>query len=153
MGPLGEPKTKTSMKRKASAVWRGGLKDGKGTISTESGVLSQTQYSFSTRFESGAGTNPEELIAAAHAGCFSMALSAELGKASLTPESIQTTASVTMERLDAGWTVTRSDLEVTAKIPGASPEQFNAAASAAKAGCPISRLLKAEISMDAKLEQ
>jgi len=153
MGPLHEPKTKTSMKRKASAVWRGGLKDGKGTISTESGVLSQTQYSFSTRFESGAGTNPEELIAAAHAGCFSMALSAELGKATLTPESIQTTASVTMERLDAGWTVTRSHLEVTAKIPGASPDQFNAAANAAKAGCPISRLLKVEISMDAKLEQ
>src|SRR2546426_12737737 len=99
------------MKRKASAVWRGGLKDGKGAISTESGVLSQTQYSFSTRFESGSGTNPEELVAAAHAGCFSMALSAELGKAGTTPGSIRTTATLTMERLDVGWTVTQIHLD------------------------------------------
>ena len=140
------------MKRKASAVWRGGLKEGKGAISTESGVLSQTQYSFSTRFESGVGTNPEELIAAAHAGCFSMALSAELGKAGITPESIQTTATVTMERLEAGWTVTQVHLDVAARIPGADPAKFTAAANAAKAGCPISRLLNATITMDARLE-
>jgi osmotically inducible protein OsmC len=140
------------MKLKASAVWRGGLKDGKGAISTESGVLSQTQYSFSTRFENGIGTNPEELVAAAHAGCFSMALSAELGKASITPESVATTATVTLERLDAGWTVTAVHLDVGAKVPGGDAAKFTAAANAAKAGCPISRLLKATITMDARLE-
>jgi osmotically inducible protein OsmC len=106
------------MKRKASAIWRGGLKDGKGTISSESGVLKDTQYSFGTRFENGPGTNPEELIAAAHAGCFSMAFSAELGKAGLTPESIQTTATVTLDKKDAGFAVTESHLEVKAKVPG-----------------------------------
>jgi lipoyl-dependent peroxiredoxin len=140
------------MIRKASAVWRGDLKGGKGSISTESGVLAQTQYSFSTRFENGKGTNPEELIAAAHAGCFSMALSAELGKAGLTAESIQTTATLTMERLDAGWTVTRIHLEVLATIPGANAATFNPAANAAKAGCPISRLLNTTITMDARLQ-
>ena len=140
------------MKRKASAVWRGGLKDGKGTISSDGGVLKETQYSFSTRFENGIGTNPEELIAAAHAGCFSMAFSAELGKAGITPESIHTTATITMDKTDAGWTITESHLDVTAKIPGVDPEQFTAAANAAKAGCPISRLLKANVTMDAKLE-
>lgn len=139
------------MKRKASAVWQGGLKDGKGMISTDSGVLSKTQYSFSTRFENGIGTNPEELIAAAHAGCFAMALSAELGKASITPESIDVTATITMDKTDAGFTVTASHLQVAAKIPGADPAAFNAAADAAKAGCPISRLLKAAITMEAKL--
>jgi osmotically inducible protein OsmC len=140
------------MKRKASAVWRGGLKDGKGTISSESGVLKETQYSFSTRFENGIGTNPEELIAAAHAGCFSMALSAELGKAGITPESIHTTATITLDKTDAGWTVTESHLDVAAKIPGVDPVKFTAAANAAKAGCPISRLLKANVTMDAKLD-
>ena len=140
------------MKRKASAVWRGGLKDGKGTISSDSGVLKETQYSFSTRFENGIGTNPEELIAAAHAGCFSMALSAELGKAGITPESIHTTTTITMDKTDAGWTVTESHLEVTAKIPGVDPAKFTAAANAAKAGCPISRLLNANVTMNAKLE-
>ncbi|HXJ60099.1 MAG TPA: OsmC family protein [Verrucomicrobiae bacterium] len=140
------------MKRTASAVWQGNLKDGKGTISTESGVLERTPYSFSTRFENVRGTNPEELIAAAHAGCFSMALSAELGKASLTPESIRTTAALTMERLEAGWTVTRIHLDVLAKIPGADAAKFDGAANAAKAGCPISRLLNATITMDARLE-
>jgi osmotically inducible protein OsmC len=139
------------MKRKASAVWRGGLKDGKGTISSESGVLKETQYSFSTRFENGIGTNPEELVAAAHAGCFSMAFSAELGKANLTPESIHTTATITMDKTDAGWTITESHLDVAAKIPGVDPAKFTAAANAAKAGCPISRLLKANVTMDAKL--
>ena len=140
------------MKRKASAVWRGGLKDGKGTISSESGVLKETQYSFSTRFENGIGTNPEELIAAAHAGCFSMAFSAELGKAGITPESIHTTATITMYKTDAGWTVTESHLDVAAKIPGVDPAKFTAAANAAKAGCPISRLLKANVTMDVRLE-
>ncbi len=141
------------MKRKASAVWRGGLKDGKGTISSESGALKETQYSFSTRFENGIGTNPEELIAAAHAGCFSMAFSAELGKAGITPEAIHTTATITMDKTDAGWTVTESHLDVAAKIPGVDPAKFTAAANAAKAGCPISRLLKANVTMDAKLEE
>jgi osmotically inducible protein OsmC len=140
------------MKRKASAVWHGGLKDGKGAISTESGVLKQTQYSFSTRFENGIGTNPEELIAAAHAGCFSMALSAELGRAGITPESIFTTATVTLDKTDAGFTVTESHLDMTAKIPGIDSEKFLAIANGAKAGCPISRLLNAKVTLDAKLE-
>jgi len=140
------------MKRKASAVWRGGLKDGKGLISSESGVLKETQYSFSTRFENGVGTNPEELIAAAHAGCFSMAFSAELGKAGITPESIHTTAIITLDKTDAGWTVTESHLDVSAKIPGVDPAKFTAAANAAKAGCPISRLLKTNVTMNAKVE-
>jgi osmotically inducible protein OsmC len=140
------------MKRKASAQWQGGLKDGKGTISTDSGVLSDTQYSFSTRFEEGVGTNPEELIAAAHAGCFTMALSGQLGGAGLTAEKINTTATVTMEKLDAGWTVSKVHLDVTAKIPGADEQALQTAANNAKAGCPISRLLNAEITMEAKLE-
>src|SRR6186713_1942543 len=113
------------MKRKASAEWKGGLKDGKGAISTESGVLSQTQYSFSTRFEEGKGTNPEELIAAAHAGCFSMALSSELGKAGWVAERIQTEAIVTMVKDDAGFTVTEVLLKVRGKVPGATPPDFN----------------------------
>ena len=140
------------MKRTASAVWKGGLKDGKGSISTESGVLSDTQYSFSTRFEDGKGTNPEELIAAAHASCFSMALSLQLGTENKTPESIQTEAAVTLIKTDAGFTVTAVHLKVRAKVPGASPPDFQLAAEAAKANCPISRLLKAEITMEAKLE-
>ena len=139
------------MIRKASAVWTGSLKEGKGTISTDSGVLTKTQYSFSTRFENGAGTNPEELIAAAHAGCFTMALSAQLGNAGLTPESLETTAAVTLEKLDAGFTITKVHLDVTARVPGASQAQFDKAAGDAKAGCPISRLLKAEITMSARL--
>ena len=140
------------MHRKASAIWQGGLKDGKGAISTESGVLSQTQYSFGTRFENGKGTNPEELIAAAHAGCFSMALSAELGKSGMTPTSIETSATVTLEKLDAGWTVSKVYLDVKAKIPGADASAFNAAAETAKENCPISKLLKATITMQAALE-
>lgn len=140
------------MKRKASAVWRGDLKGGKGNISTESGVLKETQYSFGTRFENGSGTNPEELVAAAHAGCFSMAFSAELGKAGITPESIHTTVTITLENTDAGWTVTQSHLDVTAKIPGVDQAKFTVAANAAKAGCPISRMLKANVTMDARLE-
>jgi lipoyl-dependent peroxiredoxin len=140
------------MKRKASAVWNGGLNDGKGAISTESGVLKDTQYSFSARFENGVGTNPEELIAAAHAGCFSMALSAQLGGANLKPERIATTATVTLEKLEAGWTLTAVYLDVTAKVPNATAAAFETAANSAKSGCPISRVLNARITMDAKLE-
>jgi lipoyl-dependent peroxiredoxin len=139
------------MVRKASAVWKGSLKDGKGTISSDSGVLSNTPYSFSTRFENAKGTNPEELIAAAHAGCFTMALSAQLGNAGITPESLETTASLTLDKLDAGWTVTKIHLDVSARIPGADQAAFDKAAESAKAGCPISRLLKAEITMTARL--
>jgi lipoyl-dependent peroxiredoxin len=139
------------MIRKASAVWKGSLKEGAGTVSTDSGVLSNTQYSFSTRFENGRGTNPEELVAAAHAGCFSMALSAQLGTANFTPESIETTAALTFEKTDAGFTITKIHLDVTARVPGADQAAFDKAADAAKAGCPISRLLKAEITMTARL--
>jgi lipoyl-dependent peroxiredoxin len=139
------------MQRKASAQWRGGLKDGKGTVSTGSGALQNKAYSFTTRFENEPGTNPEELIAAAHAGCFSMALSGQLGGAGMTADAIDTTATVTMEKLDAGWTVTKVHLDVTARIPNADKAKFEQAANNAKAGCPISRLLKAEITMDAKL--
>src|SRR5512144_1112739 len=117
------------IQRKASAVWQGGLKNGQGVISTASGVLNETQYSFSTRFENGVGTNPEELIAAAHAGCFSMALSGQLGAANLVAESIDTSAALTMEKLEAGWTVTAIHLEVRAKIPGADPTVFATAAN------------------------
>lgn len=140
------------MKRTASALWKGGLKDGKGTVSTESGVLSNAQYSFSTRFENGIGTNPEELIGAAHAGCFSMALSGQLAAAGMTADSIATTATVTMEKTDAGFTITSIHLNVVAKIPGADAAAFQTAAGNAKSGCPISRVLNAQITMDAKLE-
>jgi osmotically inducible protein OsmC len=139
------------MKRKASARWQGALQGGTGTISTDSGTLSQAQYSFSTRFENGVGTNPEELIAAAHAGCFSMALSGQLGKADLTPESIETTATVTLDKTDAGFTITEVHLDVTARVPGATEEAFQTAADNAKLGCPVSRALIAKITMDAKL--
>ena len=140
------------MQRKGSAVWKGGLRDGQGSVSTESGVLSDTQYSFSTRFESGAGTNPEELIAAAHAGCFSMALSKQLEDAGLRADEIRTTAAVTLEKTDAGFAITKVHLDVSARIPGGDAAAFETAANNAKAGCPVSRLLKAEITMDARLE-
>lgn len=140
------------MKRKGSAVWNGNLKEGKGTVSTGSGLLDKAQYSFGTRFEEGKGTNPEELIAAAHAGCFSMALSAQLGNAGLTAQSIATTATLTMEKLEAGFTITAIHLDVVAKIPGADKTAFETAANNAKAGCPVSRVLNATITMDAKLE-
>jgi osmotically inducible protein OsmC len=140
------------MIRKASAVWNGSLKEGKGTISTESGVLSATSYSFAKRFENEKGTNPEELIAAAHASCFTMALSAQLGNAGIVPQSLDTTAAVTLEKLEAGFTVSKIHLDVTAKIPGADQAAFDKAAEAAKTGCPISRLLRAaEITMTARL--
>jgi osmotically inducible protein OsmC len=140
------------MLRKGSAVWKGNLKEGKGTVSTESAVLSDTQYSFSTRFEQGKGTNPEELIAAAHAACFSMALSAQLGNAGVTPESIATTATLTLEKLESGFTITAIHLTVVAKIPGVDKTVFETAANNAKAGCPVSKVLNATITMDAKLE-
>jgi osmotically inducible protein OsmC len=140
------------MKRNASAVWQGGLKDGQGTISTQSGVLQQTQYSFGTRFEEGIGTNPEELVAAAHAGCFSMALSGQLGAAGLVAERIDTTATVTLDKVGAGFEVTKVHLDVTVRILGADQAAFDTAAKNAKEGCPISKLLNAEITMDAKLE-
>ena len=140
------------MRRNASAEWQGGLKDGKGSISTDSGVLKGTQYSFSTRFEDGIGTNPEELIAAAHAGCFSMALSGQLGAVGLTAESIKTVASVTLEKLESGFAITKVHLDVTAKIPGADQSAFETATGNAKAGCPVSKVLNAEITMDARLE-
>lgn len=138
--------------RKASAEWHGGLKDGKGTITSGSGVLQATQYSFGTRFEQGKGTNPEELVAAAHAGCFAMALSMILGLDGMTAETIRAEATVTLEKVGEGFEVTSSHLAVRAKIPGADAARFDKAAQAAKTGCPISKLLKAEITMDAALE-
>ena len=140
------------MIRKASAVWQGALKDGKGRISMESGVLADTPYSFGTRFENGKGTNPEELIAAAHAGCFSMALSAQLGADGLTPEKIETSAELTMIKMaETGWTITEVHLKVRAKVPGADAARFEKAAKAAKEGCPVSKVLNASILMDAQL--
>ena len=140
------------MKRTASAVWQGDLKQGKGTVSTQSGVLKDTQYSFTTRFESGAGTNPEELIAAAHAGCYSMALSAFLGQAGFTPKKISTQASLTFEQVEGNWTITAIHLEVRASVPGIDKAKFDAIAADAKAKCPVSRVLKAEITLSATLE-
>jgi osmotically inducible protein OsmC len=140
------------MQRKASAVWKGGLKDGKGAVSSSSGVLNTTPYSFATRFETTPGTNPEELIAAAHAACFSMALSAQLGNAKLTPSSVETNATLTMEKLDAGWTITKVHLDVVGRVPGADAAAFQKAAENAKSGCPVSKVLKADISMNARLE-
>jgi lipoyl-dependent peroxiredoxin len=141
------------MQRSATAVWNGALKDGKGSISTQSGALADAPYSFVTRFENRKGTNPEELIAAAHAGCFTMALAAQLGTINATPEKLHTVATVSLEKLDAGWTISRVHLEIAAKIPGVSSSAFKAAAASAKANCPVSRLLKAEITMTATLEQ
>jgi osmotically inducible protein OsmC len=141
-----------SMARKATAVWTGSLKEGKGNISTESGVLSQSPYSFKTRFENERGTNPEELIAAAHASCFTMALSAQLGGAGITPERLETVAAVTLEKQGEGFAITKIHLDVTARIPNGDKAAFDKAAEAAKTGCPVSKLLKAEITMSAKLE-
>ena len=140
------------MKRKASAIWKGGIRDGKGTLSTDSGVLSDTPYSFGTRFENEKGTNPEELIGAAHAGCFSMALSLILGEAGFTPENISTAASVTLEKTEGGFGITAVHLDVSARVPGIGPQAFQAAAQKAKAGCPVSRVLNAAITMEARLE-
>jgi osmotically inducible protein OsmC len=140
------------MKRSASAVWTGSLKEGSGTITAPSGVLKSTPYSFGRRFGEDPGTNPEELIAAAHAGCYAMALSAELGKAGFTPTQLDATAEVALENVQpGGWTVTTSHITLKAKIPGIDQAKFNEIANGAKAGCPISRLLTAKISLDAKL--
>ena len=139
------------MKRSASAGWKGGLKDGKGTVSTGTGVLSNVPYTFKTRFENEKGTNPEELVAAAHAACFSMALSLFMANEGLTPESIDTTATVSFDNVNGAWTVTSSHLETMVKSPNADPAKFQKAAEGAKAGCPISRLLNTTISLEAKL--
>lgn len=140
------------MERRANAEWDGGLRDGKGVVSTASGALKGVPYNFSMRFGDAPGTNPEELVAAAHAGCFSMALSGELERAGYHPESIRTRATLKFEKTDAGWTVLAIHLDVVAKVPGADPAKFQEAAEKAEKGCPISRLLKTEISMSAKLE-
>ena len=139
------------MKRSASAVWKGGLQDGKGTVSTGAGALSNVPYNFKMRFENEQGTNPEELVAAAHAACFSMALSLFMANEGLTPESINTTANVSFENVSGAWTVTSSHLQTSVKSPNADPAKFQKAAEGAKAGCPISRLLKTTITLDAKL--
>jgi len=139
------------MKRNATAVWQGGLKDGGGTISGESGVLVDTPYSFGTRFEEEGGTNPEELLGAAHAGCYSMALSLVLGESNVKPERIDTTATVTIEPDDGGFSITAVHLDVIARIPGIDRQEFEKAANAAKDGCPVSKVLNADISLDARL--
>src|SRR5262249_1115358 len=139
------------MKRTASAVWKGGLKDGQGTVSSESGALSRTPYNFRQRFENEKGTNPEELVAAAHAACFSMALSLFMANEGLAPESIDTTCTVNFENVNGAWTVTASHLQTKVKSPNADPGKFRKAADGAKAGCPISRLLNTQITLDATL--
>jgi osmotically inducible protein OsmC len=139
------------MKRSASAVWRGGLQDGKGTVSTDSGVLSNAPYNFKMRFENEKGTNPEELVAAAHAACFSMALSLFLGQAGMTAQSIDTTATVSLDQVEGGFAVTSSHLQTTVTIPNADKAAFDKAVETAKTGCPISKLLNAKITLDAKL--
>jgi osmotically inducible protein OsmC len=139
------------MQRKASAIWQGDLKSGKGAISTDSGTLKNTQYSFSTRFENGVGTNPEELLAAAHAGCFTMALSAQLGGAGLTATKLETTCTISLEKVGENFTITKSHLDLVADIPGADKAKFGAAVKAAESGCPVSRLFKAEISVSSQL--
>ena len=140
------------MIKKASAIWKGGLQDGTGAISTETGVLNNAPFGFKSRFENGKGTNPEELLGAAHAGCFSMALSLMLGQAGMTAEKIETQAAITLEKVGDGFAITSSHLEVTAKIPGADPAKFQDAANKAKAGCPLSKVMNAKITMNAKLE-
>jgi osmotically inducible protein OsmC len=139
------------MQRKASAVWQGDLKSGKGTLSTDSGVLKQTPYSFHSSFENGIGTNPEELLAAAHAGCFTMALSAQLGGAGIVAQKLETTATISLEKVGDGFSITKSHLDLVATIPGADRSKFDAAVKAAESGCPVSKLFKAEISVNAKL--
>ncbi|HET9802970.1 MAG TPA: OsmC family protein [Candidatus Acidoferrum sp.] len=139
------------MQRKGSAVWQGDLKTGKGTIATDSGTLKQTQYSFSTRFENGIGTNPEELLAAAHAGCFTMALSGQLGAAGIVAQKLETTATISLEKVGDGFSITKSHLDLVATIPGADKAKFDTAVKNAEIGCPVSRLFKAEISVSAKL--
>ena len=140
------------IKRSGSAAWQGGLKDGTGTISTQSGVLDNTQYGFNTRFEDGPGTNPEELIGAAHASCFTMALSGQLGEAGMTAKSLATTATVTLDKVEGGFSISAVHLNLVANIPGANQEAFEAAALRAKQNCPVSKLLNATITLEARLE-
>ena len=140
------------MQRKASAEWQGNIKEGKGHISTESGVLKQIQYSFSSRFEHGIGTNPEELLAAAHAGCFTMALSGALEKVGIQADKLETTVTITIDKVSNGFTITKSHIDLTAHIPGVDKAKFDAAVKAAETGCPVSKLFKAEISVSAKLK-
>jgi osmotically inducible protein OsmC len=139
------------MQRKASAVWQGDLKSGKGNISTDSGTLKNTQYSFSTRFENGVGTNPEELLAAAHAGCFTMALSAQLGAAGLTATKLETTCTISLEKVGEGFSITKSHLDLVAHVPNADQAKFDTAVKNAETGCPVSKLYKAEITVAAQL--
>ena len=141
-----------TIKRSGSAVWSGGIKDGKGSISTQSGALDQMQYGFNTRFENGPGTNPEELIGAAHAGCFTMALSGKLGEKGMTAKSLSTTANVSLEKEGAGFTITAVHLTLVAEIPGADQAAFDAAVADAKENCPVSKLLKAEITIESTLQ-
>ncbi len=140
------------MQRTANARWQGDLKSGSGTLTTASGVLSNSAYSFHTRFEDGKGTNPEELLAAAHAGCFTMALSNQLAQAGLKADSLETKCTITLEKTDSGFGITQSHLELKARVPGATQEAFDKATAAAKAGCPVSRLYNTNITLDAKLE-
>lgn len=139
------------MQRKATAVWQGNLKDGKGIVSTESGILKQTQYSFKTRFENGIGTNPEELLAAAHAACFAMALSNELAHAGFTASKLEASASISLDNVNGGFSITKSHLDLVATIPGIDKAKFDAAVSSAKTNCPVSKLYKAEITVTSKL--
>jgi len=140
------------MKRSASATWLGDLKQGKGSLTTQSGVLNETAYSFTTRFESGVGTNPEELIAAAHAGCFTMALSAFFCRDGSTTEKLSTQATLSLEQVQGNWTITCVHLDTTARVPGIGPEKFAEIAADAKANCPVSRVLNAKVTLDARLE-
>ena len=140
------------MDRKASAVWQGGLKDGKGTLSSDSGILKETPYSFQTRFETTPGTNPEELLAAAHAGCFTMALSGQLTNAGITAEKLETKATVTLEKVGDGFSITKSHLDLVARVPGVDPGKFQASVKAAETGCPVSKMFKTEITVTARLE-
>jgi osmotically inducible protein OsmC len=140
------------MKRSAQAKWQGDLKSGAGTISTASGTLAKTPYSFHSRFEQGKGTNPEELLAAAHAGCFTMALSAQLAEAGLKATSLETSCTITLEQKDGGFAITESHLELKAKVPGATAEAFDKATKAAETGCPVSKLFNTKITLDAHLE-
>jgi lipoyl-dependent peroxiredoxin len=139
------------MKRTGSAEWHGDLKSGKGTVSSASGVLNRTQYSFQTRFEDGQGTNPEELLAAAHAGCFSMALSAQLAQAGLTADSIETTCTITFEKQPEGFAITESHLDLKARVPGAAQDAFEKAVQSAKNGCPVSKLFRANVTLNSQL--
>lgn len=140
------------MERRATAVWLGNVKSGQGSLSTESGVLDKTQYSFSSRFANGIGTNPEELLAAAHAGCFAMALSTQLGKAGLIPQTLEVTATITLEIVAGHHVITKSHLDLSAHVPGAQQAAFDAAVSVAETGCPVSKFFRAEISVDARLD-